>query len=539
MTGATLTLRAAGLSDVGRRRDVNEDRFHIDVNRGVFLVVDGVGGQAAGGKAADIAVHMLRERLERQTGPPDDRVREAVTIANNEIFRAASQRREWHGMACVLTVAVVEHGRAVIGHVGDTRLYLLRGGHVEKITPDHSPVGVREDAHEISEAEAMRHPRRNEVFRDVGSAAHGPDDDGFLFVGEIEFPSDAALLICSDGLTDLVPLDAIRHTIESHKGHPDDVVAALVQAANDAGGKDNVTVVYVEGADFASGPSLSGGPARAAHTLHPAPRGRGWLFMTLALLMAIAIGGWFAWRAGWIDNNRVPSVFTPGTAGAIVVKPDESIAAAIDRAQPGFVVLVEPGDYRERLTLKDNVRVVSRVPRGATLRLPGSATEQDAAVVAAGVTGAELSGFQIVGDAASPLGTGIVIRDAAVRLVDLEISGATVAAIDLGRGDDVLVLGCDVHDNSGAALVARTGSTARIAHNTFTRNAASASAASAFAIEPGAAPVWSRNVFDSAGAQVLGGVDDAARQAIVRNNWFVDTRPGAHAARAAGAGRGR
>ena len=83
-------------------------------------------------------------------------------------------------MACVLTVAVVDGGQATIGHVGDSRLYLLRRGEIKKITRDHSPVGSREDAGEISEAEAMSHPRRNEIFRDVGSAPHEPDEEGFI-----------------------------------------------------------------------------------------------------------------------------------------------------------------------------------------------------------------------------------------------------------------------------------------------------------------------------------------------------------------------
>src|SRR5207247_5414401 len=94
-------LRAAGDTDPGLQRDVNEDRFHVDVPRGLFIVIDGVGGQAAGGKAADIALTMLRRRLERETGQIIDRVREAITIDNNEIHRAALLRHEWYGLSCV------------------------------------------------------------------------------------------------------------------------------------------------------------------------------------------------------------------------------------------------------------------------------------------------------------------------------------------------------------------------------------------------------------------------------------------------------
>src|SRR5437773_10548624 len=119
----TITLTAAGGTDPGLQREVNEDRFHVDVARGLFLLIDGIGGQAAGGKAADVALTMLRTRLERETGAAADRVREAITIANNEVHRVAGLRPEWKGMACVLTVVVVEDARAIVGHVGDTRLY--------------------------------------------------------------------------------------------------------------------------------------------------------------------------------------------------------------------------------------------------------------------------------------------------------------------------------------------------------------------------------------------------------------------------------
>jgi len=121
-------------------------------------------------------VERLRARLERQTGTAEQRVREAVAMANNEILRAAQSQPEWAGMACVLTVVVLEDSSAVVGHVGDSRLYKIRAGAISKLTHDHSPVGEREDRGELTEGEAMRHPRRNEVFRDVGSEQHAPED---------------------------------------------------------------------------------------------------------------------------------------------------------------------------------------------------------------------------------------------------------------------------------------------------------------------------------------------------------------------------
>ena len=244
--------RAAGATDPGLVRDANEDRFHVDTARGLFMVIDGVGGQAAGGEAAALALSMLRARLERETGPVDQRVREAIAVANNEIHRAAATRPDWNGMACVLTVAVIKDGVATIGHVGDTRLYKLRHGRLTKITRDHSPVGEREDAGELSESEAMRHPRRNEVYRDVGSDVHDPGDTDFVDILVVPVEDDAALLLCSDGLSDLVPAGTIAAVAAGSAGHPERVVERLIDAANRAGGKDNVTAVYVEGEQYAA-----------------------------------------------------------------------------------------------------------------------------------------------------------------------------------------------------------------------------------------------------------------------------------------------
>src|SRR6185503_6705019 len=135
----------AGGTHPGVVRSNNEDRFYFDPDRGIFLIIDGIGGHAAGEKAADVALNMIRSRLERETGSAAERIREAIAVANNEIFRLARMNSDWNGMACVLTVAVVEDGSAVIGHVGDSRLYKIRGGRIQKITHDHSPVGERED----------------------------------------------------------------------------------------------------------------------------------------------------------------------------------------------------------------------------------------------------------------------------------------------------------------------------------------------------------------------------------------------------------
>jgi serine/threonine protein phosphatase PrpC len=236
---------AFGDSNIGLVRENNEDRFCIDEERGFFFVVDGMGGHKAGETAAEIARSTIQKRLERNTGSVPDRIREAITLANNDIFRQANENRAFQGMACVLTVAVIENGLVTAGHVGDSRLYLLTGEKIEKITRDHSPVGVLEDACKISEIEAIRHPNRNEVFRDVGSAKHLPVDDNFIDIYEFPLPPDSSLLLCSDGLTDLLTSQQIFSAYQAHKNFPRIFVESLITGANEAGGKDNITVLVV------------------------------------------------------------------------------------------------------------------------------------------------------------------------------------------------------------------------------------------------------------------------------------------------------
>jgi PPM family protein phosphatase len=489
---------------------------------------------------------MLRKRLERETGPTADRVREAITIANNEIHRVASLRPEWTGMACVLTVAVVGEQTATIGHVGDTRLYKLRGDGIEKVTRDHSPVGEREDSNEISEIEAMRHRRRNEVYRDVGSEPHEQTDPDFIDLHEIPFEPDAALLLCSDGLTDLVESATINQIVTQLAGRPHDVVDALIEAANDAGGKDNVTVVYVEGDLFAAsrarsralsvGPrdsptgsvstrrqaeldgESSGSPLRNRRTTSQRAV-RTALVALLAIVIAMAAVRWGpAWRVPVLSEIEPPA----STTGVIVVRPTESIADALARAEPGTQVVVEPGEYRERLVLRDGVRVISRVPRGATIRLPGTASEGDPAVVAADVSNAEFVGFRIVGDAATPLGTGVLVKGGQVSIVDVEITGALTVAIDLNQTAGGGVTGSDVHDNPGPALAIRTGASPRIAHNAFARNGLSERARASLIIEEGAEPSIAGNVFQGVTPKAFQSLSDAARLSVMRENWFPD-----------------
>jgi PPM family protein phosphatase len=526
-------LRAAGLTHPGLRRDVNEDRHHYDPARGIFVVVDGIGGQAAGEKAAETALALVRTRLERETGPIDDRMREAIGLANDEIYRLASLHPDRKGMACVLTAAVVTNGDVVVGHVGDTRLYKFRPGRIEKRTPDHSPVGEREDAGELSEREAMRHPRRNEVYRDVGSERHEPDDPGFIDVLRYPFEPDAALLLCSDGLTDLVPSAAIAEIVRTHAGHPDEVVRGLVDAALAAGGHDNVTAVYAEGPRFAVDEDT-----RDLRPRVPLPRSRiaRWRLRALVTLLFVVA----AW-AVYLQQDRLRAFLSGlrpvSTNASGVVRPGESINDAVRAARAGSEVIVEPGEYRERLALKSGVRVISRTPRAAVLRLPAGASETDPAVTAADVTDAVLSGFRILGDAATPLGSAIVIRNASVALNDLEIAGASGTAVTyLGAGGGSIV-GSDLRNNAGAAIDIRDSASPRITHNTFAGNAAVDGASATIRIDARAHPSIALNTFVHARADTaIASPQTAIAAAVARDNWFI---PAPAPGPGRGDGRGR
>src|SRR5262249_43422837 len=359
----------------------------------------------------------------------------------------------------------------------------------------------REGEPEISEIEATRNPRRNDVYRDVGSEMHDALDPDFIDLHELPFEPDAALLICSDGLTDLVDSTTIREVATQFAGRPQEVVRVLIQEANDAGGKDNVTVVYVEGEDFevnarraetrrpvtaraAEDEATRDTRSRVVAEPEPEAVSRGpWrtLRRVALIVLILAVLGYATLRFGPRNPFELPRALAPIPTldGQIVVTPSQSIAAALASAPAGGTVTVEPREYRERLMLTDGARVVSRIPRGATIRLPSTASEGDPAVVADGVSGAELVGFRIVGDAATPLGTGILAKKSDLSVVDVEITGAALCAVDLRDAARLARLASHIHDNPGAALAIRGGASPRVNQNIFSRNGTSANRPSA------------------------------------------------------------
>ncbi len=269
----TLEWRSASASDPGRMRAENQDRAYADDELGIFLVVDGLGGHAAGEKAAETAVDVIRAEMAKPDGDVRHRIRRAITAANNRIFEDAADNEMWRGMACVLTLAMIADDKVIVGHVGDSRLYLTWNGAIRKLTSDHSPVGEREDAGELTETEAMAHPRRHEVLRDVGSRLREPDEEDFIEVKEFLFKPDAAILLCSDGLSDLPTSAEILEVIERYNGDPAEVPRELVEAANVAGGNDNITAIFVAGSEFLGNASSSAAEARTRNAITKARDG--------------------------------------------------------------------------------------------------------------------------------------------------------------------------------------------------------------------------------------------------------------------------
>ncbi len=299
MKSATVTWRAGVASDAGLQRPTNEDRVYMDEAAGVFLVVDGLGGHAGGEMAAETAVRAIVESLAANDGSPADRISAAIAAANNRIFELALEHEKWRGMACVLTLALAHEDRVTVGHVGDSRLYLIWNGAVRKVTSDHSPVGEREDQGELTELEAMLHPRRHEVFRDVGSKLREAGDEHFIDIRSLPFRPDAAFLLCSDGLSDALTSAEIRSLVERYDGDAGRTAMELVDAANEASGTDNISVVFVAGPEFIGSDSRAMVEARGRHAVTRTRR-RGRLRLLASRLPWLTAGillGMLLWAA--------------------------------------------------------------------------------------------------------------------------------------------------------------------------------------------------------------------------------------------------
>ncbi|HKB13363.1 MAG TPA: protein phosphatase 2C domain-containing protein [Vicinamibacterales bacterium] len=539
-TIAGATLRAAARTHPGRVRANNEDLPLIDAARGVFGVIDGIGGKAGGEVAAATARDVILQRLARPVGSDADRVREAIAIANNEIYKRAALSSEFTGMGCVVTLAIVTDDRLTIGHVGDTRLYKIRPEGMRKLTRDHSPVGEREDAGELDEALAMRHPRRNEVFRDVGTIFRDKDEQEFVDVVEESIEPDAAILLCSDGLSDMIAAGTIAHLVRQHAGEPERVVEALVGAANDAGGRDNITVVYGEMPLFAerigrqavnvSTPTEALDLIRDESDPVPIPAGApvkpGRIVRALRAVWSSRATWFAAGTLGGVVGALALTAYVATTqvrgSRTLVVSADGSapfttINQALAAGRPGDIVRVEPGVYDETVVVGEGVDLAARIPGTVTVRHGGDAREPALSVI--GPFNVRVAGIRF--EAAAPLDVGVRVAAPAAALELIEIAGPIRRAIGLAPGSTLTVRGSRIAIDGALVAVPDAGQ-ATFVDSILLRTGGGGEAA--LSLKPTAHLVLRGNVFAGFGTEIIEGVTPARRAELLAGNLVAEGR---------------
>ena len=238
-------LAVAARTDTGRVRKGNEDTLHADANafRGIFIVADGMGGHAAGEIASEMAVQIVSRDLTELNdleieGAPEQ-VAEALRDANRAVFERTRKELEKTGMGTTVSALLLSDTHYIIGHIGDSRIYLVRDGEMPQLTRDHSLVQEQVDAGLLTPEQARRHPQSNVITRCVGMA-----DDIEPDVLEGEARMGDCFLLASDGLTGMVEDKRIQQLLLS-RAAPARIVDALISEANNNGGNDNITAIVV------------------------------------------------------------------------------------------------------------------------------------------------------------------------------------------------------------------------------------------------------------------------------------------------------
>jgi len=248
-----LPIAARGVTDVGRRRDHNEDALLVDPELALFVVADGMGGHAGGGTASSLAVETIQARIRaaRQADPAPfedpvpaeasrlpDVLRHAVEEACRSIYRAAQDDPSLAGMGTTVTAVIVAGRSAFVAHVGDSRCYLARGDRIFQVSEDHSLVNEQLKAGAITADEARSSRFRNIITRSVGF-----EEEVLVDVMGLEVEPGDRLVLCCDGLSNLVADEEIREI--ATREPLDDSPESLVELANERGGDDNITVIVV------------------------------------------------------------------------------------------------------------------------------------------------------------------------------------------------------------------------------------------------------------------------------------------------------
>jgi protein phosphatase len=243
------------LTDVGRKRKGNEDSLAANAEQRLFVVADGMGGHAAGEVASKVAVDSISEFVQLTSGDEEitwpfgldetisydgNRLKTAIRFANRKVLEATKEKSEYEGMATTVAAVLVDGKTANLGHVGDSRIYLFRKGELSQLTSDHSWVNEQLQSGIISAEQARTHPLRNVVTRALGGRA-----DLQVEMNAHALENGDILLLCSDGLTTMVPDEHIARLLNDAAGDADKAAETLVAEANARGGEDNISVVVL------------------------------------------------------------------------------------------------------------------------------------------------------------------------------------------------------------------------------------------------------------------------------------------------------
>lgn len=249
-----MRIDASGRTDVGRVRKNNEDAFRIEPELGLYILSDGMGGQAHGEVASALAIETVATHCRQSESDPDltlcgerradlssrsNRLLSAVRLANRKIFESAVHNPAQEGMGATVVAMWLDKERISVAHVGDSRAYLLRGGALQQLTADHSLVAehVRRGTMTAQEAE-------NSQFQNILVRALGAQEEVEVDVDEQVLVEGDTLLICSDGLTHMVTDDEIASTLATYEP-AQAIVDRLIELANEYGGTDNITVIVI------------------------------------------------------------------------------------------------------------------------------------------------------------------------------------------------------------------------------------------------------------------------------------------------------
>lgn len=256
-----MKLSAEGKTDKGLSRKKNEDHLCVDTVAGFFAVADGVGGAASGEVASRTALEVVRDYIRKtsprgensaagHTGRADNlkRISAGINLANNVIFGASKKDPALHGMGTTIAAVTIEGAEMGIGHVGDSRAYLIRAGVITQLTEDHSLVAEQVKAGLLTKEEAQASGMRNIITR-----ALGQEGDVDVDTSRLTLMGGDRVLLCTDGLTTMVPDESILSAVLS-RDNPGDACRVLVDLANKGGGQDNITVIliYLENNTFSN-----------------------------------------------------------------------------------------------------------------------------------------------------------------------------------------------------------------------------------------------------------------------------------------------